>query len=51
MVGVDHLDELVAMATANVSADPAAKELLDKGILELVTGDGRLGEVGWGKGK
>jgi len=45
VVGVDHLDELVAMATANVSADPAAKELLDKGILELVTGDGRLGHL------
>jgi len=43
VVGVDHLDELVALATANVSNDPGSKDLLETGTLQLLTCDGRQG--------
>ena len=42
-MGIDHIDELVAEAIKNVNRDPATKDLLKKGNMKLVVGDGRLG--------
>ncbi|XP_041352615.1 protein-L-isoaspartate(D-aspartate) O-methyltransferase-like isoform X2 [Gigantopelta aegis] len=42
-VGIDHIDELISESVRNVNRDPATKDLLKKGNLKLVVGDGRLG--------
>ena len=44
VVGVDHLEELVSMAATNIGADPGSKSLLESGVLQLHTCDGRQGE-------
>jgi len=43
IVGVDHLEELVSMAATNIGNDPGSKSLLESGVLQLHTCDGRQG--------
>jgi len=43
VVGVDHLEELVSMGATNIGNDPGSKGLLESGVLELHTCDGRQG--------
>jgi len=45
VVGVDHLEELVSMAATNIGSDPGSKSLLESGVLQLHTCDGRQGFV------
>ena len=46
IVGVDHLEELVSMAATNIGSDPGSKSLLESGVLQLHTCDGRQGIKG-----
>jgi protein-L-isoaspartate(D-aspartate) O-methyltransferase len=43
VIGIDHIPELVETSINNVKKDPSAKNLLESGILKLVTGDGWKG--------
>lgn len=45
MVGIDHMDQLVQTSRDNIRKDPALGDLLDKGQMEMVTGDGRQGHL------
>ena len=45
VVGVDHLEELVSMAATNIGSDPGSKSLLESGVLQLHTCDGRQGLI------
>lgn len=42
-VGIDHIDELVAMSKHNIEKDFVTKNMIDSGRIELVVGDGREG--------
>lgn len=42
-VGIEHIPALVKSSHQNVEKDPESSKLLDKGIIKLVVGDGRLG--------
>ncbi|CAF1002609.1 unnamed protein product [Adineta ricciae] len=41
VVGIEHMPELVQLAIKNISKN--GRSLFDDGVLEIVTGDGRLG--------
>ena len=41
VVGIEHIPELVQLAIKNISKN--GRSLFDDGVLEIVTGDGRLG--------
>ncbi|EME39883.1 hypothetical protein DOTSEDRAFT_137927 [Dothistroma septosporum NZE10] len=43
VVGIDHIQPLVDMAIANTSTSGEGKELLQKGVIRYVKGDGRKG--------
>lgn len=45
VVGVEHIQELVELSKENTSKSSEGRELLEKGILRYVKGDGRLGFV------
>ncbi|PIA91589.1 Protein-L-isoaspartate(D-aspartate) O-methyltransferase [Cercospora beticola] len=45
VVGVEHIQELVELSQSNTSKSSEGRELLEKGILRYVKGDGRLGFV------
>lgn len=43
VIGVDHIQELVDLASANVARSADGKELLESGRVSFVKADGRLG--------
>lgn len=43
VVGIDHIPQLTALATANMRKSEQGRRLLESGKVEFVTGDGRLG--------
>lgn len=43
VVGVDHIQPLVDLATANMGKSKEGKELLESGVVKFVKADGRLG--------
>ncbi|KAM3418105.1 Protein-L-isoaspartate O-methyltransferase [Cercospora zeina] len=43
VVGVEHIPELVELSISNTKKSVEGRELMDKGILRYVRGDGRLG--------
>lgn len=42
-VGIEHIDELVALSKQNLKKSPETKEMLDNGQVVFVVGDGRQG--------
>ena len=45
VVGMDHIPQLAQMADTNLRKD-GLSEVLDRGLVQVVAGDGRLGEQG-----
>jgi len=43
VIGIDHIQELVDLATKNMAKSKEGKELLESGTVEFVKGDGRKG--------
>ncbi len=43
VIGIDHIQPLVSLATDNMSKSKEGRALLEKGRVELVCGDGRKG--------
>ena len=43
VVGIDHIDELVKISIANINKDEWLANLLEKGCIKMVVGDGRNG--------
>lgn len=42
-VGIDHITDLVEFSRRNIASDPEAMPMLESGVIELFTGDGRKG--------
>lgn len=43
VVGIEHIPELVERSKTNIANDKSLQELVDRGTLKLITGDGRAG--------
>jgi protein-L-isoaspartate(D-aspartate) O-methyltransferase len=43
VIGIDHIQALTDLANANISKSAEGRELLEKGRVKFVTGDGRKG--------
>jgi protein-L-isoaspartate(D-aspartate) O-methyltransferase len=43
VIGIDHIQELVDLATKNMAKSKEGKELLESGAVQFVKGDGRKG--------
>ena len=49
-MGIDHIQPLVELSKENIKKSESGRNLLEKGVLALEKGDGRLGRIekeGW----
>lgn len=43
VTGIDHIPQVTSLSIANLRKNPVTSEMLDSGLISIVTGDGRLG--------
>ncbi|KAF8449687.1 protein-L-isoaspartate O-methyltransferas-like protein [Terfezia claveryi] len=43
VTGIDHIPQITSLSIANLRKNPVTSEMLDSGLISIVTGDGRLG--------